>query len=57
MQFGDGAAYEGDLESALDIYKEGALYRPKDITFLNKIASVLMEQGAYAECIKVCRKA
>ena len=55
--FGDYAAYEGDFESALDYYKEAARLNPKDIIFINKIATVKFEQGAYAECIEFCNKA
>ena len=55
--FGEYAAYERDFDSALDYYREGAKLNPKDISYLNSIASVHLELGAYLECIEFCNKA
>jgi len=59
-KLGNEAYNKRDFDTALKYYNDALNLDPPvayQITFLNNIAAVKLEQGAYAECIEFCTKA
>ena len=46
-----------DFDNALKHYHEAKKLNPREITYLNNIAAVKLEEKKYDECIKVCDEA
>ena len=56
-KLGNDAYNKMDFDTALNHYHEARKLNPKEITYLNNIAAVKMEQKKYDECIKACDEA
>ena len=51
-KLGNDAYKKMDFDTALNHYHEARKLNPREITYLNNIAAVKMEQKKYDECIK-----
>ena len=56
-KLGNEAYNKRDFDTALKYYNDASKLNPKEITFLNNIAAVKLEQGSLTECILFCTKA
>ena len=56
-KLGNEAYKKRDFDIALKHYLKAAELNPNEITFLNNIAAVKLEQEKYKECLELCNKA
>ena len=56
-KLGNEAYNKRDFDTALKYYNDASKLNPKEITFLNNIAAVKLEQGSFTECVEFCTKA
>ena len=56
-KLGNEAYKRRDFESAMKHYLKATELNPQDITFLNNIAAVKLEEEKYKECLEFCNKA
>ena len=54
---GNDAYNKKDFDAALKHYLEAKKLNPREITYLNNMAAVKLEQNKYDECIKFCDEA